>query len=134
MTATASPKRSTKRPAVWGVSAISGTRTIADRPPSRAAATARRYTSVFPEPVTPWRRRGFDRAAMRAAIFARAALWAAVGSTAPARAPTGGAARPGRGGNRRDRAGAGRGRVEHRVLAATEARRRGEGVAAVVGQ
>ena len=42
MTATASPKRSTNRPAVWGVSAISGTRTIAERPRSSAVATARR--------------------------------------------------------------------------------------------
>ena len=41
-TATASPKRSTKRPAVCGVSAISGTSTIAERPRSSAAATARR--------------------------------------------------------------------------------------------
>ena len=38
----ASPKRSTKRPAVCGVSAISGTSTIAERPRSSAAATARR--------------------------------------------------------------------------------------------
>ena len=42
MIATASPKRSTKRPAVCGVSAISGTSTIAERPRSSAAATARR--------------------------------------------------------------------------------------------
>ena len=38
----ASPKRSSKRRAVCGVSAISGTSTIAERPGSSAAAAARR--------------------------------------------------------------------------------------------
>ena len=53
ITATKSPKRSTNRPAVCGVSAISGTSTMAERPRSSAIATDRRYTSVFPLPVTP---------------------------------------------------------------------------------
>ena len=39
--ATVSPNRSTNRPAVCGVSAISGTSTMAERPRSIAAATAR---------------------------------------------------------------------------------------------
>ena len=54
-TATCS-KRRRKRRTVCGVSAISGTRTMAWRPCSRACANARRYTSVLPLPVTPWRR------------------------------------------------------------------------------
>ena len=39
---------------VCGVSPISGTSTIAPRPRSSAAAAAARYTSVLPDPVTPW--------------------------------------------------------------------------------
>ena len=52
--------RSARRsgPPSAGVSAISGTSTIAERPRSSAAATARRYTSVLPLPVTPWSRSG----------------------------------------------------------------------------
>ena len=88
MTATASPKRSTKRPAVCGVRAISGTRTMAERPRSSAAATARRYTSVLPLPVTPCSSRGAPGVSKRARIRRSAAAWALVSSTFPARAPT----------------------------------------------
>ena len=55
-TATTSPNRAWNRPTVCGVSAISGTSTIAPRPAASVASTARRYTSVLPEPVTPWSR------------------------------------------------------------------------------
>ena len=52
-TATMSPKRPRKRATVCGVSAISGTSTMADLPSSNARRMARRYTSVLPDPVTP---------------------------------------------------------------------------------
>ena len=52
-TATRSPKRARKRPSVCGVSAISGTSTIAPRPRASAASQARMYTSVLPLPVAP---------------------------------------------------------------------------------
>ena len=38
------------------MSAISGTSMIVPRPSLFASAIARRYTSVLPEPVTPWSR------------------------------------------------------------------------------
>jgi len=44
-----------KRWMVWGVRAISGTRTMACRPQATTSSMARRYTSVFPDPVTPFR-------------------------------------------------------------------------------
>ncbi len=55
-TATRSPNRSRKRPSACGVSAISGTSTIAPRPRPSAAWHARMYTSVLPLPVEPQRR------------------------------------------------------------------------------
>ena len=55
-TATTSPNRAWNRPTVCGVSAISGTSTIAPRPAASVSCTARRYTSVLPDPVTPWSR------------------------------------------------------------------------------
>ena len=58
-TATSSPKRARKRATSCGVSAISGTSTMVPRPLARAAAMACRYTSVLPEPVTPWSRKSF---------------------------------------------------------------------------
>ena len=51
--ATRSPKRARKRPSACGVSAISGTSTIAPRPRASAASQARMYTSVLPLPVAP---------------------------------------------------------------------------------
>ena len=74
-----SPKRAAKRATVCGVSAISGTSTITPSPRSSAAAAARRYTSVLPDPVTPWSSRASPAAA---SIAASAAVCAAVGSTA----------------------------------------------------
>ena len=53
ITATVSPNRLSNRDTVCGVSAISGTSTIAPRPNSSAWRIARRYTSVLPDPVTP---------------------------------------------------------------------------------
>ena len=86
-TATSSPKRARKRATSCGVSAISGTSTIEPRPRSRAAAMARRYTSVLPLPVTPWRR-NVRRAASRRARRSRsiAAVCAAVASCGASRA------------------------------------------------
>ncbi len=52
--AMSSPSRARRRPSSWGVSAISGTNTRLPRPRARAASIARRYTSVLPDPVTPW--------------------------------------------------------------------------------
>src|SRR5439155_1414733 len=52
-TATLLPNMPRTRLTIWGVRPISGTRTIAPRPASSACCTARRYTSVFPLPVTP---------------------------------------------------------------------------------
>ena len=49
-------KRTAKRRIICGVSAISGTSTIAPRPAASAASIAARYTSVLPLPVTPWSR------------------------------------------------------------------------------
>ena len=66
-------------PTVCGVSAISGTSTIAPRPAASVACTAWRYTSVLPEPVTPCSR---NRPA--AASPARAASAASTASSARA--------------------------------------------------
>jgi len=55
-TATSCPKRSSNRRRTWIVNAISGTSTIAPRPRRRTSSIARRYTSVFPDPVTPCNR------------------------------------------------------------------------------
>ena len=52
-TAASSPNRERNQQTIWGVSAISGTRTIAVLPRAAAARTARIKTSVFPLPVTP---------------------------------------------------------------------------------
>ena len=49
----AQPKRASKRLMNWLVRAISGSMIRTWRPASRARATASKYTSVFPEPVTP---------------------------------------------------------------------------------
>ena len=68
-TATTSPNRAWNRPTVCGVSAISGTSTIAPRPAASVSCTACRYTSVLPEPVTPWSRNR-PSAAVRAAASA----------------------------------------------------------------
>jgi hypothetical protein len=51
--ATRSPKRCKNWPATAGVSAISGTSSNALRPNAMVASIDFRYTSVFPEPVTP---------------------------------------------------------------------------------
>ena len=84
-TATRSPKRSRKRPSVCGVSAISGTSTIAPRPRASAASHARMYTSVLPLPVAPWSRRlPPDRRAARRCGRARAP---AAPTPSPARPP-----------------------------------------------
>ena len=53
------PNREAKRWMVWGVRAISGTRTMAPRPRASASAMHWRKTSVLPLAVTPWRRTGF---------------------------------------------------------------------------
>ncbi len=53
ITAIWSPKRARKRPTSCGVSAISGTNTIALLPSESARLAARKYTSVLPEAVTP---------------------------------------------------------------------------------
>ena len=45
--------RDANRSIVWGVSAISGTMIMTPRPRLRHCWAASRYTSVFPEPVTP---------------------------------------------------------------------------------
>ena len=78
MIATSSPKRRSNRAAVCGVSPISGTSTITERPRSSARAAARRYTSVLPLPVTPWRSRLAPGWSKAASIRSTAAAWAAV--------------------------------------------------------
>ena len=52
-TATSSPNAPRNRLTVWGVSAISGTSTIAPAPASSTRRTASMYTRVLPLPVTP---------------------------------------------------------------------------------
>ena len=78
-TATSSPKRERKRPTVWAVSEISGTRTRAPLPWARTRSMASRYTSVLPEPVTPSTRTTSPRPARTASsMAASAASWPAV--------------------------------------------------------
>ena len=55
-TAASSPKRERNQETICGVSAISGTSTIAVLPICAARRTARMNTSVLPLPVTPWSR------------------------------------------------------------------------------
>ena len=56
-TATDSPNLRLKRDVACGMRAISGTRTRALFPMRSASSMQRRYTSVFPLPVTPWSRK-----------------------------------------------------------------------------
>ena len=86
-----------KRATSCGVSAISGTSTSAPRPDSSTRSMSRRYTSVFPLPVTPCSSQA-PNFPSDAPIASTAAPWSAV-STGPGRpAPAGGgASRPGNG-------------------------------------
>ena len=78
-TATSSPKWARKRRTVWGVREISGTSTIAPRPRARTRFRSSMYTRVFPEPVTPWRRKGRGKGSPIAAVSAAtASSWAGV--------------------------------------------------------
>ena len=84
--ASPSPKRAAKRPAACGVSAISGTSTIAPSPRSSAAAHAWRYTSVLPLPVAPASRKfpPLPNAPTMRSIAARCSSVSCSGSASPA--------------------------------------------------
>ena len=76
--AMSSPRRARRRPSSCGVSAISGTSTMLPRPRARAASIACRYTSVFPEPVTPCTSRGPPSPSIRRSSSATTAAWGPV--------------------------------------------------------
>ena len=72
------PKRAANRSRNWAVSAISGTRISACLPSLSAAATASKYTSVLPEPVTPSRSVTENAPLVTvSASFAEASFWSA---------------------------------------------------------
>ncbi len=79
-TDTVAPKRARAARTSIGVSPISGTRTMAPRPRARASSTARKYTSVFPLPVTPYSRKGRNAPSATAARRGSSAVsWSGVG-------------------------------------------------------
>ena len=98
-----------KRPAVCGVSAISGTSTIAERPRSSAAATDAQVDLGLAAAgdAVQQQRRARAAASSRSATAARAALWSAVGASC--RPGPGAHGRPERGSGGGGRAAGGRG-------------------------
>ena len=58
--ATFCPKAASSRPTICGVSPISGTSRIDDSPRSSARCIAAKYTAVFPDPVTPCSKKGWN--------------------------------------------------------------------------